>query len=232
MNSLKRLIPPVAVLVSLVAYVSCASNPTPASSARTPASGRSTLPSGTPAITNSIIPKGTAGRWRVRAMKPRYITIHSTQNRSRGAGAAMHAKALRNGSLTATRNSLKFLTWHYSVDDQSIHQHLPDNEQGQHADYEGHGNRYSIGIEICENVDSSREVATDRAAKLAAGLMHKHGIKIENIKAHYHWERIRYTDGKNLGHKNCPHFLMTNGKPGPKWDAYVLKIQRYYQAMR
>ena len=165
-------------------------------------------------------------------MTPRYITLHSTQNRSRGAGAAMHARALRNGALKATHNSLGFLTWHYSVDDRSVYQHLPDNEQGQHADYEGPGNRYSIGIEICENADSDRAAAADRAARLAAYLMRKHRIPIENVRAHYHWRRIRFDDGKDLGHKNCPHFLMDNEKPGAKWAAYLRKIEGYRRAMR
>jgi len=221
------------LLVSLIAYVSCSSSrDSPVSSSR----GSQVKPVrlaalNMPVVSNSIIPDGTAGRWRVRPMNPRYITIHTTQNYARGAGAAMHAKALKNGALKSRNNSLGFLTWHYSVDSRSIHQHLPDREQGQHADYEGNGNRYSIGIEICENSDGSFSVAKDNAAKLAATLMKKHGIGIEGVMGHYHWERIRYSDGKNLGHKNCPKPLMTNGKPGAKWEAFKMQILGHYRKL-
>jgi len=223
---------PSLILISLGFYVSCArSGSSSVSRLSSPTTPLRVKDLNMPQITNSIIPSGTAGRWRARPMKPRYITIHTTQNYSRGAGAAMHSKALKNGALKSKNNSLGFLTWHYTVDSNSIHQSLPDNEQGQHADYEGPGNRYSIGIEICENSDGSFARASDNAAKLSAILMKRHGIGINEIKGHYHWERIRYSDGKNLGNKNCPKPLLTNGKPGAKWEAYKAKIQAYYSAL-
>jgi N-acetylmuramoyl-L-alanine amidase len=71
---------------------------------------------------------------------------------------------LRNGSLKDPRNSLGYLTCHFTVDDRSIYQSLPVNEQGQHADYEGRGNRESIGIEMCENRGGSRAATVERTA--------------------------------------------------------------------
>jgi len=47
-----------------------------------------------PQITQALIPAGTHGRHRIRRMSPQYITIHSTQNYSRGAGARAHASIL------------------------------------------------------------------------------------------------------------------------------------------
>ena len=70
-------------------------------------------------------------------MSPRYITIHSTQNYGAGADARTHARLLQRGRLTSKGNSLGYLTWHFSVDNHSIYQSLPTNEQGQHADYNG-----------------------------------------------------------------------------------------------
>lgn len=179
------------------------------------------------AISPALIPKGQHGRWRIRSMRPRYITVHSTQNFGRGADARTHAELLKRGALKGSKNSLGYITWHYTVDDHSIYQSLPDNEQGQHADYEGDGNRYSIGIEMCEHAGNDREKTVDMTAQLIAYLMRKHRIPVENVVPHYHWRRIRYADGRDLGHKNCPHFLLDKGKPGAKWQAFLAKVKSY-----
>jgi len=178
-------------------------------------------------ITKALIPKGKNGRWRTRRMRPRYITVHSTQNFSRGADARTHAELLRRGALKGSKNSLGYLTWHYTVDDHSIYQSLPDRERGQHADYEGDGNRYSIGIEMCENSDNDRSRTVDKTAQLVASLRRRYHIPLSRVVPHQHWRRIRYADGRDLGHKNCPHFLLENGKPGPKWRAFLRKVESY-----
>ena len=193
-----------------------------------PAAPVSSTSPGKPVITEALIPRGQAGRWRVRRMKPRYLTIHSTQNFSRYGTALAHARMLQRGALKGPRNSLGYLTWHYTVDSTSIYQSLPDNEQGQHADYEGPGNRYSIGIEMCENAGGSRSATLDRTARLAAHLMRKHDIPLSRVVPHQHWRMIRYADDRDLGHKNCPHFLLENGKPGPRWRAFLRSVQRYH----
>lgn len=160
-------------------------------------------------------------------MRPRYITVHSTQNTGRGADAEAHARLLQRGALKGSKNSLGYITWHYTVDDHAAYQSLPDDEQGQHADYEGTGNRYSIGIEMCENAGNSREKTVDRTAQLVAYLIQKHRIPLEHVVPHQHWRMIRYADGRDLGHKNCPHFLLDNGKPGAKWEAFLRKVDSY-----
>ena len=81
-------------------------------------------------------------------MRPTYITIHATENFAAAANARAHASMLASGSLVAHHNSLGYLSWHFTVDDHSVWQSLPCNEQGQHADYEGEGNAKSIGIEM------------------------------------------------------------------------------------
>ncbi len=174
-----------------------------------------------------MIPAGRHARHRTRRMRPRYITIHATDNFARGAGARNHALGLNRGSLTATYNSLGYLSWHFTVDDGSIYQSLPCDEQGQHADYEGPGNRLSIGIEMCVNRDGNLSRTLDRTARFTAVLMKEYGIPIQGIVPHYHWPRTRYKDGKHLGHKACPSVLMDGGKPGAKWNAFVAKIARY-----
>ena len=182
-----------------------------------------------PQVTEALIPKGSYGRHRVRRMNPRYITVHSTQNFSRGADARAHARMLQRGSLKGPNNSLGYVTWHYTVDDRSIYRSLPDNEQGQHADYEGAGNRYSIGIEMCENAGNSRSATLDRTARLVASLMHRHNIPLNRVVPHQHWRRIRYSDGRDLGNKNCPHYLLENGRPGRKWEGFLGQVSRHYR---
>ena len=180
-------------------------------------------------IRRDLIPSGRHARRYKRPMKPRYITIHSTQNYSPSADAWQHSKALKNGKLRAYKhrngNRIGYLVWHYSIDQSRVVQHLPDNEQGEHADFNGPGNNYSLGLEMCENRGNSRALTMERTAQLAAYLMHKHNIPLRNIVPHYHWPRY----GLNKPHKNCPHYLMDNGRPGRKWRAFQNKINGYYQ---
>lgn len=161
-------------------------------------------------------------RGRVRAglprMNPRYITIHSTQNWSRGADSKRHSLALRNGALGK-------VCWHYTADQGRVIQHLPDTVQGRHADGHGPGNQYSIGIEMCENPGNNLAATIDRTAKLTAVLMAEHNIPLRNVVPHYHWPR----EWMSPAHKNCPHFLLDNGRPGPKWAAFQRRVNAYYQ---
>jgi len=176
-----------------------------------------------------MVRAGTYGRKVVRPMRPRYITIHSTQNYT--ADAYRHAIALKNGALRSAKtkhgNRIGFLIWHFTVDDHVAIQHMPTYEQGEHADFDGPGNRYSIGIEMCENRGCNREQVLERTAKLTAILMKKNGIPLQNVVPHYHWPRR----GKNPPNKNCPHFLMDNGRPGKKWKAFLGRINYYYQSL-
>jgi len=115
-----------------------------------------------------LIPAGTHARKKKRRMNPRYITIHSTQNYSASADAWRHSLALKNGKLRATKrkngNRIGYLAWHYTTDQNVTVQHIPDNEQGEHADYDGPGNNYSIGIEMCENHGNNRYATIERTA--------------------------------------------------------------------
>lgn len=87
-----------------------------------------------------LMPKTSPLRRRSSRMKPRFITMHNTENPS--ADAMQHARALNNGALRCN--------WHYTVDPYVTMQHLPLNETGRHADRGGPGDMYSIGIEMCE----------------------------------------------------------------------------------
>lgn len=174
-----------------------------------------------------MVPRGRHGRKVVRPMRPRYITIHSTQNYR--ADANQHSVALKRGALrspkTKNGNRIGYLIWHFTVDDREAIQHMPISEQGEHADFHGPGNRLSIGIEMCEHRGSSRRATIERTAKLTAILMKKQGISLRHVVPHYHWPR----KGRNPANKNCPHFLLDNGKPGKKWRWFLGRVNYYYQ---
>lgn len=180
-------------------------------------------------LSQSMIPPGTVGRKKYRAMRPRYITIHSTQNYS--AGAWKHALALKRGALTARRrpggNRIGYLTWHFTVEATLAVQHLPTNEQGEHADFDGPGNNYSIGIEMCEHRGNNLARTIDNTAKLTAFLMYSKGIPLSNVKGHYHWPRA----GLDPPNKNCPHFLLDNGRPGRTWNWFLNRVNQHYSRL-
>ncbi|WP_406590369.1 N-acetylmuramoyl-L-alanine amidase [Bacillus atrophaeus] len=130
-------------------------------------------------IIQDIIPKGNNNRPGY-SMNPTYITVHNTANTAAGANAKMHARYEKNSN-TAT-------SWHFTVDEKEIYQHLPLNENGWHAgDGNGTGNRKSIGIEICENSDGDFEKAVSNAQWLIKKLMKEQGISFANVVPHQHW---------------------------------------------
>jgi N-acetylmuramoyl-L-alanine amidase len=175
-------------------------------------------------LRTDMVRKGVFGRRQSRSMTPRYITIHSTQNYS--ADASRHALALKRGALR-TGQRPGYLIWHFTVDDTCAIQHQPTSEQGIHADFDGPGNHLSIGIEMCEHRGCNRARTIDRTAKLTAALMKQKGIPLRNVVPHYHWPR----KGKTPAHKNCPHFLLDNGRPGKKWQTFLAKVEYEYKRL-
>lgn len=168
-----------------------------------------------------MVARGTCGRKSARSMSPRYITIHSTQNYT--AGADRHSLALKRGALR-TGQRPGYLIWHYTVDDHTAIQHMPTSEQGIHADFDGPGNHQSIGIEMCENKGNNRSRTIEHTAMLTAVLMKRNNIPLKNVVPHYHWPR----KGKHPPNKDCPHFLMDNGRPGAKWRWFQSRVNYYY----
>jgi N-acetylmuramoyl-L-alanine amidase len=159
-------------------------------------------------IIQDFIPPGRKNRpGKTNPMK--YVTIHNTGNTAKSANAKSHALYIKSD---AAANAP--VSWHYTVDETCVYQHLPDNETGYHAgDGSGAGNKQSIGIEICMNSDGDLLGATDLAVQLVAILCEKHNIPIENIKQHNNWSG-----------KNCPEMLR-NGKPY-SWSAFIEKVSK------
>jgi N-acetylmuramoyl-L-alanine amidase len=159
-------------------------------------------------------------------MWPRYITIHATDNPT--GDAYDHARALKSGALTAHKrpggNRIGYLAWHFTVQDSIAIQHIPTREQGEHADFDGMGNNYSIGIEMCEHRGNSIPQTLERTAKLAAYLMKEYSIPLRNVVPHWYWPRY----GTSPLHKNCPDFLLDGGKPGRKWAWFLGRVKAHY----
>ncbi|WZX99612.1 N-acetylmuramoyl-L-alanine amidase [Bacillus sp. FSL W7-1360] len=146
-------------------------------------------------IKQDLIPASASNRPQA-PIKATHITIHETANTSRGANAATHARYLK-GADAQRRN----VSWHYTVDDKEIYQHLPDREMGWHAG--ANGNRQSIGIELCVNSDGDFNQTKQNAAWLVRKLMSDHKININNVVTHKHWTN-----------KNCPANLLR------EWGAF------------
>lgn len=134
----------------------------------------------------------------------KYITIHETGNAAKGADAAAHADYLDSDA-----GERDLVSWHYTVDDLTIVQHLPDYETAYHAGdgKDGPGNATSIGIEICVNAGGDFGAAKANAAALVRLLMEEHGIDIEHVVQHNHWNG-----------KDCPKTIRaTTGA----WEAFL-----------
>lgn len=134
----------------------------------------------------------------------RYITIHETGNKASGADAEAHGTYLNSSAGEAD-----LVSWHYTVDDHAIVQHLPDGETAYHAGdgKAGTGNAQSIGIEICVNADGDFAKAKANAAALVRLLMEEHGIPIANVVQHNRWNG-----------KDCPYAIRhTSGA----WEAFL-----------
>lgn len=140
-------------------------------------------------IVVDLIPKGRDNRPGGK-MTPTSITVHNTGNSNEGADAKMHSRYIKNPSTRAS--------WHYTVDDKSIYQHLPLDEHGWHAGdgRYGEGNRTSIGIEICMNKGIDQAKAERLATQLIGYLMVQHGIPLNKVVQHNHWSG-----------KNCPSVI-------------------------
>lgn len=161
-------------------------------------------------IKTKLIPINTAARSGY-VLKPKYITIHNTANTGVGADAENHAIYMQGSGKNSTAS------YHYVVDDKEIYRLLPDNEVAWHAGdgEDGIGNRQSLAIEICENVDGNLLNATNSAVELTAYLMKLYNIPLSNVVQHNHWSG-----------KDCPNRIR-KGEPY-NWPTFLNKVQSVY----
>lgn len=136
-----------------------------------------------------------------------WVVIHDTANTNPGAGALAHANYLYSNAMAGTQ---LWVSWHFTMDDKEVYQHLPETERGYHAGdgstlpgqgtYTGGGNRNGIGIEMGVNQDADVYRIWQRTAKLANGLLVKYNLPSDHMKYHV-----------DFSGKNCPQTLRNAG---------------------
>ncbi|MDO4282503.1 MAG: N-acetylmuramoyl-L-alanine amidase [Clostridia bacterium] len=144
-------------------------------------------------VNTTLVKIGTKARPGTKR-KIKYIVIHDTDNSKKGAGAKNHAEFLNSSSTS------DYTSWHYTVDDQEIYHHIPDNEVAYHA-ASNVGNFYGIGIELCVNEDGDFEKTFENGAKLVAYLMKEYELDITAIKTHH-----------DFSGKDCPHLILRDNR--------------------
>lgn len=142
-----------------------------------------------------VDPKYTKTRPGIKKKRIDWIVIHDTGNNDTGATGLAHSNYITKNNPSSS--------WHYTVDEHLIYQHIPDNEVAWHAgdgkretgtkwysttynktNYGG-GNMNGIGIETCvyNGIDYLKTMKT--TAKLAASLLYQYDLTIDALKMHY-----------------------------------------------
>lgn len=167
-----------------------------------------------PQVIRRVLPK-TASNHPGHLMTWEYITVHNTGNPRPGADALMHAAYLES----LARAGATEPSWHYTVDEDRIVQHLEDNWAGYHAsDGGGNGNFRSLGYELVEVGNLDRVI--QNAAWHIARKLHARGYGLDRLRQHHDWARDK---------KNCPRLLRANNGAG--WQRLQGLIQKELDAL-
>lgn len=164
---------------------------------------------GVPFSAKIVQPRGTRN---VRTLIPMTEilgpTVHNTANAHPDAGDEMHARYLQN----VENADNAYVSWHFTVDFDSITQHIPITEVAWHAgDGNGPGNYKTIGVEIAENVDYAK--AERNAIILLAHL----NIYLKSIGQGHKTYKHQDWSGKY-----CPRLILS----GNRWPDFVNRIDR------
>ncbi|MDO5061739.1 MAG: N-acetylmuramoyl-L-alanine amidase [Peptostreptococcaceae bacterium] len=146
-----------------------------------------------------------------RGSKIKYLVIHDTGNRRKGADAIAHAKYFGRANRNASA--------HYFVDDHNIVQIVADEQASWHCG-DGRGrngitNENSIGIEMCINSDGDYDLAFVNTAVLIAKLMDKHKIPISRVVRHY-----------DASGKICPQSMYAHN--WQEWEELKSLVEMYH----
>ncbi len=143
----------------------------------------------------------------------RAVIAHWTANTNRGANAMANRNYFNNGS-PGPGGTFRSASAHYCVDSKEIVQCLPDDEVGFHiggSRYLESGRRimtgfkgltpnyFAIGFEMCVNVDGIWQKTYESSVKLAAYLLFKHKLTINDLLRHY-----------DITGKDCPKMMIAD----------------------
>ena len=156
------------------------------------------------------------------------VTVHNTDWISVASGttpAEQYTRATVNGNMKDVRV-------HYYVDNTCAWQNLPHSLSGWHAaDGSGNGNRRTIAIEciMSSAYNVTDKKSEDNCARLAAALLKKYNLGIDNLYTHTHWLNVRdgksgtvdYLNTARNPYKMCPAYIL------PHWSAFKTKVKKY-----
>lgn len=160
-------------------------------------------------LIQAILPAGqTNQRPGIKRQTPGLFVVHETANTAAGADAAMHARYLANGADGSQ------VSWHFSVDDHQIYQHIPvDEVTWQSADGSGPGNMSGVSCELCVNSDGNEALTRRNAEALVGTICAALGLTTGQIKRH--WDMNAGNDPTQRHH--CPDHMMNEGY----WPQFV-----------
>lgn len=153
-------------------------------------------------IQQNILPPGGKCRPGTAAVK-KYIVIYETVSQTPGRDAGYYSRFLCN----LARANTKYLSWHFTVDDRRVCQHIPPGEAAYHAGDGDEGyNLRAVAIRVCMDPQCDRNRALHNAASLAAYLLKKEKIPFSGILRPGDW-----------GIKGRPGMLQDAGA----WQAFL-----------
>lgn len=170
---------------------------------------------GVPITVKMIRPRGVRNvRTFQPLVQPFRLVIHSTGNTGMSADAMNHARYLQSVE-DADRS---FKSWHFTVDDKIIVQHLPLTERTFNAgDGGGPGNSSGISIEICEN--GNTQLAIENAIKLIVWLQISLSIPSDLVLPHYSFNK-----------KYCPRVILrgvTDTAIMSSWQDFITRVNDF-----
>jgi hypothetical protein len=145
------------------------------------------------------------------------VTIHNTDG---SANAETYTRA------TYPNQNMKDARVHYYVDDVEAWQNLQENEVGWHAgDGRGNGNETTVSIEIIQQGAAIKDnaKAEDNGARLAAAILSRNGLTVDQLYTHNHWMGLPDSIVKGAA-KNCPVYIL------PHWPEFKAKVKGYLPA--
>ena len=158
-------------------------------------------------IKKMLLPDNLSNRLHIKQI-PKYIVIHETELGLRKYPAEYDMNYYKE-LITKEGQEGKTIGYHYLCGDKEIWQFIPDDERAHHVG--SSINNCSIGLERLINEGTSFPDALHNQAKLAATLMYKWNIPIENV--------ISHKTGRLLGGalpKECPNRLIAGQYGGFK----------------
>ncbi len=169
-------------------------------------------------ITTSHIKPNTKARPQI-SREVKWIVIHDTGNITSGANAVNHGNYLSNLAVVNQQS----VSWHYSIDEANIINHIPNSEVAWHAgdglrevgegNYLGGGNLNGIGIEMCINQGNDIVQTMKNTAKLTAKLIVEHGLNLQSVKQH-----------SDFAGKMCPYTIIINDL----WNDFMKMVETEY----